>query len=182
MGGSSTGSLFFGFLVGSALTAAAAYVYVATDMERLEKEKKRLQAKLEDSGISSRDLSMPSKSTRSITSSAAAVVAAGEHVGFLTDILAQLWSYIKVAAAASIRESVEPEFKTLPGPLSGLKFTKIDLGNVPIRMDNVVVHKCDTKNNTLQFDLDLVWDGEYKYFGDSSALVHALGCLYGNII
>ena len=74
----------------------------------------------------------------------------------------QLWGYIKVAGAASIKETVEPMFKDMmPSALSSLHFTKIDLGSIPIRMDNVVVHKVDAKSNTLQFDLDLIWDGAW---------------------
>lgn len=175
MGGSTTGSLLFGFLAGSALTAAAAYVMVASDLERLEKDKKRLEAQLHGGGSNNNDstrqikqrggLLLPSASSRgAASSSASAIAATGEQVGFLTDIMAQLWPYVKVAAAASIQESVEPAFATLPGPLSKLHFTRIDLGSVPIRMDNVVVHRVDEKNNTLQFDLDLVWDGECDGF------------------
>ena len=93
---------------------------------------------------------------------AAAIAASGEHVGFLTDILKNLWPYIRVAGAASIKDTVEPMFKDMMPPgLKGLQFTKIELGTVPIRMDNVVVHKVDQKNNTLQFDLDMVWDGAF---------------------
>lgn len=40
-----------------------------------------------------------------------------------------------------------------------MQFTKIDLGNVPIRLDNVVVHDVDLDSNTLTFDVDVVWDG-----------------------
>ena len=157
MGGrSSWGSLVFGFVAGSALTAAAAYVVVARDMERLQKEKQRLEEEISMDG---------SQRSRGLTvgkSAAAAIAASGEHVGFLTDIMKQLWGYIRVAGAASIKETVEPMFKDMmPGPLKGLHFTKIDLGTVPIRMDNVVVHKVEQKNNTLQFDLDLVWDGMF---------------------
>ena len=45
---------------------------------------------------------------------------------------------MNLAIAKSVKETVEPMFKeTLPGPLSSLHFTKLDLGTVPIRMDNV---------------------------------------------
>lgn len=155
--GGNTGALFFGFLAGSALTAAAAYLVVSRDLERLAKEKKRLE---EEHGATS-GTSRSAGTGPLVKSSAAAVAAAGEHVGFLTDIMKQLWGYVKVAGAASIKETVEPMFKDMmPGPLAGLHFTKIDLGSIPIRMDNAIVHKVDSKNNTLQFDLDLVWDGE----------------------
>jgi len=154
--GGNTGALVLGFMAGSALTAAAAYVFVGSDLERLrKKEKKRLEEEATPGGSLARSAGAPVS-----RSSALAVSAAGEHIGFLSDIMKQLWGYIKVAGAASIKKTVEPMFKDMmPGPLSGLHFTKIDLGSIPIRMDNVVVHKVDAKNDTLQFDLDLVWDG-----------------------
>jgi Ca2+-dependent lipid-binding protein len=85
--------------------------------------------------------------------------AATQQVGFLSDLLAQLWGYINIAASKTIKESVEPSFKDLPGPLSTLHFTKVDLGDVPIRLDNIVVHEVNKEANTLQFDLDVLWDG-----------------------
>lgn len=82
-----------------------------------------------------------------------------EHVNFLADILNRLWPHIAIAGADEIREAVEPTFKdTMPGPLASLHFTKIDLGKVPIVMDNIVVH--ELKNGTVQFDLDVTWDSD----------------------
>ena len=71
------GSLVFGFCAGSALTAAAAYLMVARDLERLQKEKKRLEQG-QDDGLTTLSRGV---STRS---AAAVVAASGEHVGFLT--------------------------------------------------------------------------------------------------
>ncbi|KAI2506642.1 Synaptotagmin-like mitochondrial-lipid-binding domain [Fragilaria crotonensis] len=82
-----------------------------------------------------------------------------EHVNFLADILNRLWPHIAIAGAGEIRDAVEPMFKdTMPGPLSSLHFTKIDLGKVPIVMDNIVVH--ELKDGTVQFDLDVTWDSD----------------------
>ena len=82
---------------------------------------------------------------------------ASEHVNFLADILNRLWPHIAIAGAAEIRNAVEPMFKdTMPGPLASLHFTKIDLGKVPIVLDNIVVH--ELKDGTVQFDLDVTWD------------------------
>lgn len=162
MGGSSNlGSLLLGLAAGSVLTGVAAYVVTASDLARLRKENKRLQQKQQDGGGNDEVVSRSASSR----SAAAAIAASGEHVGFLTDILKNLWPYIRVAGASSIKETVEPMFKDMmPGPLKGLQFTKIDLGTVPIRMDNVVVHKVDQKNNMLQFDMDMVWDGAFLLF------------------
>ena len=35
-----------------------------------------------------------------------------------------------------------------------------DLGDVPIKLDNVVVHKLADDKSSVQFDLDVIWDGE----------------------
>jgi len=93
--------------------------------------------------------------SRSLTVQSAVGSSSKQQEGFLSDILAQFWSYINAAASKSIKESVEPEFKTLPGPLSTLHFVKVDLGDVPIRLDNIVVHDIDKATNTLQMDLDI---------------------------
>ena len=79
---------------------------------------------------------------------------------FLSDLIAQLWPLISAALAVKIQEKVEPRFATLPGPLATLRFVKIDLGTVPMRLDNVVVHELQTHpKRTLQFDMDCHWDG-----------------------
>lgn len=36
----------------------------------------------------------------------------------------------------------------------------IDLGKVPVQLDNVVVHKLADDSSSVQFDLDVIWDGE----------------------
>jgi len=57
------------------------------------------------------------------------------------------------------KEIAEPMFKTmLPGPLSSLHFSKVDLGPVPLRFSNVTVQK--TEHSGIKLDLDLDWDGK----------------------
>ena len=57
-----------------------------------------------------------------------------------------------------IKDIAEPMFGTmLPAPLNTLCFTKIDLGNVPLRFANVDVHR--TENDGIKLDMDLDWDG-----------------------
>ncbi|KAK3333041.1 hypothetical protein B0T19DRAFT_398766 [Cercophora scortea] len=83
----------------------------------------------------------------------------GETPVFLNNLVGLLWPNICVAAGKMIKEIAEPMFATmLPGPLSSLHFTKIDLGTVPIRFDNVEVTK--TENGGIKLDLDVDWDGE----------------------
>lgn len=93
------------------------------------------------------------------------------HVNFLSDVVARLWPYMGKAIATAAREAVEPSFKdTLPGPLSSLKFKKLELGDVPIVIDNILVRqlrKIDDaggvygKNgNYLQFEWDITWQSD----------------------
>lgn len=84
-----------------------------------------------------------------------------EHVGFLSAVMRELWPYIDKAAAAMVKEMMEPMFADmLPGPLKTLKFTKLDLGTVPVELDNVLVHKRSNDDKLVQFDLDIVWNGD----------------------
>lgn len=57
-----------------------------------------------------------------------------------------------------IKEIVDPMFKTmLPAPLSSLKFTKVDLGNVPIRLTKVTSIKHDS--GAIELDMNVDWAG-----------------------
>lgn len=81
-----------------------------------------------------------------------------ESVGFLNDIVEQLWPNINAAAAKIAQDVVNPILaSTLPGPLSSVHFVKLDLGQVPIRFSNVDVHKTTTQG--IKLDLDLNWEG-----------------------
>ncbi|KAF2705534.1 hypothetical protein K504DRAFT_414441 [Pleomassaria siparia CBS 279.74] len=81
-----------------------------------------------------------------------------ESAGFLNDIVAQLWPNINVAGGQIAKDVVEPILaSTLPGPLSSLRFVKLDLGHVPIKFSNVDVHK--TTNEGIKLDMDLDWEG-----------------------
>jgi hypothetical protein len=63
-----------------------------------------------------------------------------------------------VAVARTIKGIAEPMFATmLPSPLNSLRFLKIDLGQVPIHVENIDVHKADSEG--IKLDLDLLWDG-----------------------
>lgn len=63
-----------------------------------------------------------------------------------------------MAGANITKDVVEPILaSTLPGPLSNLRFVKLDLGHVPIRFDHVDVHK--TTNEGIKLDMDVDWEG-----------------------
>lgn len=82
---------------------------------------------------------------------------------FLTDLLKALWPHVNAAAATEIARCAAPNFEALPVPLRGLRFTKLSLGRVPVRLDNVIVHDCARNScgrDYVQFDADVVWDGD----------------------
>jgi hypothetical protein len=81
-----------------------------------------------------------------------------ETVGFLNDLVAQMWTYVNVAGCTMIKEIVEPAFLELPGPLSTLHFVRIDLGPVPFEFDRVDVLTVDDK--LIKLDIDVKWDGQ----------------------
>ena len=87
---------------------------------------------------------------------------------FLTDLLAALWKHIAEAGAIKLRSTMEPMFPDmLPGPLRSLHFTKVSLGDVPLQLDNIVVHDLQTHNDAddddgvefVEYEMDVVWDG-----------------------
>lgn len=82
-----------------------------------------------------------------------------ESAGFLNDIIAQLWPNINIAGSKMVKEIVEPILaSTLPGPLSNLRFVKLDFGHVPMRVDAVDVHK--TPSGSIKLDMNLTWEGK----------------------
>lgn len=77
----------------------------------------------------------------------------------MNEIVAQLWPNISVAGSQMTKDIVEPMFKSmLPGPLSGLHFTKIDLGTVPLRLNNV--RTVESTTGGIKLDMNVDWDGE----------------------
>ena len=61
-----------------------------------------------------------------------------------------------------IKQVAEPMLASmLPGPLSSLRFVKLDFGPVPIKFSNVDVHKTDLEG--IKLDMDLDWDGQCDF-------------------
>lgn len=97
------------------------------------------------------------------------VPSGAESVGFLNDMVAQMWDYINIGGAKLVKEIVEPIFaEMLPGPLKSLHFTKIDLGKVPITFDNIDVHS--RSKDSVKLDVDMIWHGECDVELDASGL------------
>jgi hypothetical protein len=155
---SRTSAAVEGFVLGSLVTLSLGYAYYNYYVRSSSSGSDGATSTL----IQSRSLRAPGlkgdiKIAAHESASAYATISNLQRTGFLSDLVAQLWGYINVAGSAMIQEMVEPMLKELlPGPLSSTHFTKIDLGNVPLKLDNIVVHDV-TADGAVQFDVDLHW-------------------------
>lgn len=95
--------------------------------------------------------------TTDLKRSILATTKGAEHVSFLTEIMKQLWDYLNVAGGDMIRETMEPMLSEMT---PAILVQKMDLGHVPIQLDNIVVHQIQKDDGVLQFDMDMMWDGE----------------------
>ena len=124
----SSHSSWTGFFLGSAFSATAILLYqnrqYLLDLYlELRDEEREAKARKQGIGGGLRGL------RRSTVSSASMIRNQDERAGFLSDILKELWPYINIAGSDIIRNTAEPMFKEMmPGPLSTLHFTKVDLG------------------------------------------------------
>jgi len=92
---------------------------------------------------------------------AAAVLSSGgsESLGWLNDILKQLWPNMCAVGKTIIKESVEPALaEGLPQLLRGLKFTTIDFGSAPPAFDNIDVFT--TQNSMIKLNIDVSWEAK----------------------
>ena len=82
----------------------------------------------------------------------------GEQAQFLNEIITILWPNINVAGSKMIKEIADPMFaQMLPKPLNTLHFTKIDLGNVPMKISKVLTTK--TASGGIKLDMNVDWAG-----------------------
>jgi hypothetical protein len=148
----STSSLFTGILIGSTATAFIVYYFLTGTDEKDDDDsstKKSRKHKFMDRIISRQQ---SRKSIRRVSGRY------NPETSFFTDVVAELWPYIKVAAADKVQQKVEPYFASMPTPMNTCKFVKVDLGNTPFTMNNIVVRPI--QNGTVQWDFDYCWDGE----------------------
>ena len=112
--------------------------------------------------------------TDSRTSSSSLLVEEDNIASFFTNIMSELWSYVKIAGANKIKAVVEPKFRSMPSPMNTCRFTTIELGDTPLQMENIVVHKHPQQHqqqhsitNTaaapsdhVKWEFDFIWDGD----------------------
>mmetsp|Transcript_18663 Transcript_18663/g.40594 ORF Transcript_18663/g.40594 Transcript_18663/m.40594 type:complete len:246 (+) Transcript_18663:5-742(+) len=113
-----------------------------------------------------------------------------------SSIIKQLWHHVNIAVSNCIKDTIEPMLKNLKIPLH---FVKLDLGNVPIRTENIFIHAVgDDHNNDsisssndddddndstipdqlgehpgIQIDLDVIWDGNCDVMLQASLMRNA---------
>lgn len=76
-----------------------------------------------------------------------------------------------------VKDIVEPILKsTLPGPLANLKFVKIDLGDVPLRVSAVDTHK--TPLGGIQLEMDVTWESKSDIELDGSMVPKIVRALH----
>ncbi|KAG7349841.1 C2 domain containing protein [Nitzschia inconspicua] len=149
-------SFFLGLVLGSAATAALIFFGFSDRLFSEDNDdddggggKKKKKHTLRDQLMQRR---RKSRKTRSVFGRV------NPETSFFTDIMAELWNHIKIAAADNMQSKVEPYFKAMPAPMNTCRFVKVDLGDVPIAMNNIVVHHIE--NDAVQWDFDVEWDGE----------------------
>lgn len=102
----------------------------------------------------------------SIAASLAQIEGMNASGNFLSAVFGQMWNHLNIAVSNTIKDILEPTLKDLPVPLH---FVRLDLGDVPIRMANMFIHRVDMmhrnaagqkeKQAGIQIDVDVVWDG-----------------------
>jgi len=111
-------------------------------------------------------------SSRSIAANLAQLDGIIDSGNFLSALLDQLWSRMSDAIEKTVRESLIP---TLDGLAVPMFFVKMDLGDVPIRIQRMVIHRVNetyesssggissyddgNKQAGIKMDIDLYWDG-----------------------
>jgi len=92
----------------------------------------------------------------------ASVLSSGgnESLGWLNDILKQMWPNICVAGEVLTKEIVEPALEEgLPSALKGIKLTKVYFGSSPPTFDNIDVITA-TDVNSIKLNMDLTFIAE----------------------
>mmetsp|Transcript_17297 Transcript_17297/g.31329 ORF Transcript_17297/g.31329 Transcript_17297/m.31329 type:complete len:754 (-) Transcript_17297:132-2393(-) len=147
--------------------AIAAYNYYIYYQERSKKKHGNASENewLLESNQPQKLTDLPSKSM-SIAASLAHIEGGMEASGnFLSAIFSQMWHHTNIAVSNTIKDTLAPTLKDLKVPLH---FVKLDLGDVPIRTTNMLIHRVDlessndganTKQTGIQIDVDVEWDG-----------------------
>ena len=144
---SSTSSFLAGLLLGTAATAASIYI-VTFDGRKHQRQEKEDDAVAESGLIPSNrhyqvDRLYPrtaflrglNKKLLKKTSAVYGATDDGHDASFFTRMITELWDHIRVAAADRMQSTVEPYFADMPPPVNSARFTRVDLGTVPFKIE-----------------------------------------------
>ena len=87
---------------------------------------------------------------------------------------------MNIAVSNTIKDTLEPTLKEMkPVPLH---FVRLDLGDVPIKMQNMFIHRVDgvgaEKRTGVQIDVDVLWDGNCDIMLQASKSRHGFILLF----
>mmetsp|Transcript_27570 Transcript_27570/g.60821 ORF Transcript_27570/g.60821 Transcript_27570/m.60821 type:complete len:799 (-) Transcript_27570:638-3034(-) len=159
----------FGFVAGLVAGAVGLKLYQVTSTEDDNDEAGDALAPMDPRNrfqTSSRETHLNKSSTNFYSEEAD--TSGVSHVNFLSDMVARLWPYIARAGEDMIKEMIEPTLQeSLPGPLATLRFKKLDLGHVPLVLDNILVRELRRVDDPgmaygenpsyIQFEWDVTW-------------------------
>ncbi|KAL7553253.1 hypothetical protein ACHAWF_016528 [Thalassiosira exigua] len=135
-----------------------------------EKKKKGLRGRFVErahTDTKSRMIAQASGGT-SIAASLAHIEGMSASGNFLTAVVEQMWEKANLALSNCIKDMLDETLRELPVPLH---FVKFDLGDVPIKMTNMFIHRLDQEGKEdnlhsgrqrppgIQVDVDVEWDG-----------------------
>ncbi|KAK9843817.1 hypothetical protein WJX81_007480 [Elliptochloris bilobata] len=87
-----------------------------------------------------------------------------ERVGWVNDILSQLWPQAAAAAAVMVRETAEPLLaKNRPPWMAELSLHTFTLGDTPPHVSSVKVYRRECLVQELIIELDVKWVGKQKF-------------------
>jgi Ca2+-dependent lipid-binding protein len=150
------GGLVVGGVIGSYMTSQ-----FNSENDKSNNNEKGIKSRSIDSSQNDDDNKTKTTTTSSYNASTDASMTT--HINFLSDIINRLWPKINVAGSKMMRDTMEPMFaESLPTLLSSLKFTTLDLGHVPIVLDNILVHELqvhpDSGIEYIQWEWDVSWN------------------------
>lgn len=112
-----------------------------------------------------------------------------ERVGWVNEVLDQLWPYVNEAVCTTARERLDPMLaENKPGWISSIKLFRFDLGEKPPQANGVKVYKSPAAKDQVIIEADFIWAGEQDVQLNVKPIPRHLGPLepvgqvFGNLI
>lgn len=86
-----------------------------------------------------------------------------QRVGFLNQIIDQLWPHVNQALCTMCRAELEPVLKDQkPSWIASIKLSRFDLGNRPPQINGVKVYPKSSTPEEVDIELDFTWAGQQE--------------------